>query len=333
MSISPELLKQLLRKQKDKTITAREMVLLQLYLSTPEAEETLATIDFSDMPEANDQPAADQELRYQQILHKIEQVPEPHRLPWRRWVAGMAAAVVVIIAGAGLLFRYTSNKPAQTAIAMLTQHTGNGELKEIILPDSSHIWLNARSVISYPAAFTGRERKVFLQQGEAFFQVTYNAQQPFIVQNTDGIQTTVLGTSFTVTTDSLTRHMQVAVKTGKVRVGKEQATIATLLPGDAVNYNTDSNIAQLSKTPVDAIGIWTTGEIRLAQAGFREMAALMQQLYGISVVPGNPAVSRNLYSLSIKYGTDPHKLIEVISAINGNHAGWQPGDSTRVIIH
>lgn len=333
MSITPELLKQLLRKQKEQTITAREMVLLQLYLSTPEAEETLATIDFSDMPEANDQPAADQEARYQQILQKIEQVPQQHRLPWRRWATGVAAAVVVIMAGAGLLFRYTGNKPTQTAIAMRTQHTGNGELKEIILPDSSHVWLNARSVISYPAAFTGSERKVYLQQGEAFFHVTHNTQQPFIVQSGEGMQTTVLGTSFTVTTDSLARHMQVAVKTGKVRVGRQQAIIATLLPGDAVNYNIGSNTTQLSKTPVDVIGMWTTGEIRLSQASFREMAAIMQQLYGLKVVAGNPAISRNLYSLPIKYGTDPRHLIEVISAVNGNRAKWQPGDSTRVIIH
>jgi ferric-dicitrate binding protein FerR (iron transport regulator) len=333
MSITPELLKQLLRKQKEQTITAREMVLLQLYLSTPEAEEALATIDFADMPEANDQPAADQELRYQQLWQKIEQVPQQHRLPWRKWVAGVAAAIVVIIAGAGLLFRYTGNKSAQTTVAMLTKHTGNGELKEIILPDSSHVWLNARSVISYPAAFTGNERKVFLQQGEAFFQVTHNAQQPFIVQSSEGMQTTVLGTSFTVTTDSLARHVQVAVKTGKVRVGRQQTTIATLLPGDAVNYTISSNTTQLSKTPVDAIGLWTTGEIRLSQASFKEMASLMQQLYGIKVVAGNPAIGRNLYSLPIKYGTDPNNLIEVISAINGNRAKWQPGDSTRVTIH
>ncbi len=332
MSITPELLKQLLRKQKEQTITAREMVLLQLYLSTPEAEETLAALDFSDMPEAGDQPAADPELRYQQLWQQIEQVPPQRRLPWRRWATGVAAAIV-IIAGAGLLFRYMGKTSTQAAVAMLTKHTGNGELKEIILPDSSHVWLNARTVISYPAAFTGSERKVYLQQGEAFFQVTHNARQPFIVQSSEGMQTTVLGTSFTVTTDPLARHMQVAVKTGKVRVGREQATIATLLPGDAVNYNIGSNTTQLSKTPVDAIGLWTTGEIRLSQAGFREMAALMQQLYGIKVVAGNRAVSRNLYSLPIKYGTDPRKLIEVISAINGNHAEWLPGDSSRVIIH
>ncbi len=76
-----------------------------------------------------------------------------------------------------------------------------------------------------PRFFTGKERKVFLQQGEAFFQVTHNAQQPFIVQNSDGIQTTVLGTSFTMTTDSLDRYMQVAVKTGKVKVGRKMAPL------------------------------------------------------------------------------------------------------------
>lgn len=332
MSITPEFLKQLLRKQKEKTITAREMVLLRLYLSTPEAEEVLATIDFSDMPEAGDEPAIDPELRYQQLLQKIERVPLKHHLPWHRRAVAVAATAV-IIAGVGLLFRYIGNTSSQVITAMLTEHTGNGELKEIVLSDSTHIWLNARSVISYPTTFTGKERKVFLKQGEAFFKVTHNAQQPFIVQNSDSIQTTVLGTSFAVSTDSFTRHMQVAVKTGKVKVERKDATIATLLPGDQVNYNISNNNTQLSHITVNDIGAWTRGEIRLSQAGFTTMASLMQQLYGIKLVAGSPDVSRNLYSLPIRYGTDPRKLIEVICAVNGNYAEWNKADSTRIIIH
>jgi transmembrane sensor len=333
MFITPELLKQLLRKQKDKTITAREMVLLQLYLSSHEGKEVLATIDFSDMPEAAGEFIAEPEQRYQQLLQKIERVPQQYRLPWRRRVAWVAAAAIVVIAGAGLLLRYKSNTYPQTTVTLLTERTGNGALKEIVLPDSSHVWLNARSVISYPATFTGSERKVFLRQGEAFFEVTHNTQQPFIVQSSGGMQTTVLGTSFTVNTDSLAHHMQVGVKTGKVRVGHDQASVATLLPGDAVTYNISRNHTQLSHVAVDAIGAWTTGEIRLSQAGFSEMASLIQKLYGIKVVAGSPAISRNLYSLPIQYGADARKLIEVISAINGNYAEWRRGDSTHVIIH
>ena len=331
MFITPELLQQLLRKQKEKTITAREMVLLRLYLSTPEAEDVLSAIDFSDMPEAAGQPATSPETRYQQILRKIE--PQ-HRLPWRRWTAVAAAAVLLISSGVWL-FRDTDNgnQASRAAASMLTAYTGNGELKAIMLPDSSRVWLNARSVISYPATFTGKERKVFLQQGEAFFQVTHNTQQPFIVQNTDSIQTTVLGTSFTVTTDSLAPNMQVAVKTGKVRVGRNLATIATLLPGDQVNYNSSNHYTHLSQVSPEAIGGWTTGEIKLLQADFTTMASLIQKLYGIRVEAGNATVSRNLYSLPVKYGTDPRKLLEVICVINGNHAEFKKADSTRIIIH
>lgn len=331
MSITPALLKQLLRKQKERTITAREMVLLRLYLSTPEAEDVLATIDFSDMPEAIDQPATDQELRYHQLLQKIEQVSPQHRLHWRRWVAA-AAILLVIITSVGLFLRNTRNTPLQEMTAMLTAHTGNGELKKIVLPDSSQVWLNARSVISYPATFNGKERKIFLQQGEAFFQVAHNAEQPFIVQNSDGIQTTVLGTSFTISTDSLHRYMKVAVKTGKVKVGREDTTIATLMPGDQVSYNSSNNNTEISHITTDGIGAWTAGEIRLSQADFTAMASIIQQLYGIKVVAGSPAVSRNQYSLPIKYGTDARKLMEVICAVNGNHAEWKNSDSACIII-
>lgn len=323
MSISPELLKTLLRKQKDKTITEREMVLLQLYLSTSTAEAALNAIDFSDMPESNDQPGASPEERYQRILQKTVFARE-RRIPWRGWAA--AAAVLLLI---GVLFFFRKPAPA----TLLTWRTGNGELKEIVLPDSSRVWLDARSVLSYPGAFEGKERRVLLEEGQAFFDVTPDTHRPFIVESKQGIQTRVLGTSFAVRTDSSTARVYVAVKTGKVSVNWENKKIATLQPGEQVSYDPSKPAAQLSRMDTAAIGEWTSGEVRLVQADFATMAAAMQRMYGIVITAANAGVNRNLYSLTIRYGKAPQKLVEVISAINGNRCEWKNHDSTSVIIH
>lgn len=332
MPVSPELLKQLLRKQKEKTITEREMVLLRLYLSTSGAEEALEAVDFSDMPEANDQPGSSSETRYQHILDRTGQLPE-RRFQWRRWAAGVAAAVVGI-AGIALLFQYTAKESSQlVAAALITYQTGNGEIREIVLPDSSHVWLNARSVLSHPETFGGKERKVLLQQGQAFFEITHDTRRPFIVESQQGIHTRVLGTSFGITTDCSAATVQVAVKTGKVRVDREKETVATLLPGEQVDYDITRSSAQLSRVNPAGISRWTGGEVKLVQADFAAMAATMQQLYGIKIMPGSTAVSRNLYSLTIRYGADAHKLVEVISGVNGNRYEWKNADSTLVVIH
>lgn len=333
MSISPELLKQLLRKQKEKTITEREMVLLRLYLSTSEAQETLDAIDFSDMPEAEeDEFGLSAETRYQRILDKTGQYTRRH-FQWRRWTTGIAAAVVITL-GFSLLSQYTTRKSSQAGVeAFIIYQTGNGEIKQITLPDSSQVWLSARSMLSYPKVFEGKYRKVLLQQGQAFFAVTRDTERPFIVENKQGVQTRVLGTSFSVTTDSSDATVQVAVKTGKVRVDVQEKTVASLLPGDQVDYDIRQSKAQLRRVDPAAIGRWTSGEVKLVQADFAAMAAIMQELYGIKIIPGNAAVRHNLYSLTIRYGADAPKLVEVIGGINGNRCEWKNADHTLVVIH
>ena len=52
---------------------------------------------------------------------------------------------------------------------------------EYVLPDGTHIWLNAGSVLRYYGDLTGRRRVVELD-GEGFFKVRHDADRPFILQ-------------------------------------------------------------------------------------------------------------------------------------------------------
>ena len=65
------------------------------------------------------------------------------------------------------------------------------------LADRTKVWLNSKSELRFPARFAGGEREVYLQ-GEAFFDVTSDAAQPFVVHLSGG-KITVLGTRFNVT--------------------------------------------------------------------------------------------------------------------------------------
>ena len=67
---------------------------------------------------------------------------------------------------------------------------------EYVLPDGTHIWLNAGSVLRYYGDLTGRRRVVELD-GEGFFKVRHDADRPFILQMED-MNIEVLGTEFDV---------------------------------------------------------------------------------------------------------------------------------------
>lgn len=71
-----------------------------------------------------------------------------------------------------------------------------GQRVHIMLEDSTSIWLNSNTTLTYPKAFSGKEREVTLN-GEAFFEVSHNKSVPFIVK-THQYDIEVTGTTFNV---------------------------------------------------------------------------------------------------------------------------------------
>ncbi|MBS1567532.1 MAG: FecR domain-containing protein, partial [Bacteroidetes bacterium] len=76
--------------------------------------------------------------------------------------------------------------------------TPRGRKFSMLLPDGTVVWLNAQSSVTFPSAFTAKERRVEVT-GEIYFEVAQDKRRPFIVKA--GAQTIqVLGTSFNVNT-------------------------------------------------------------------------------------------------------------------------------------
>src|SRR5690606_36020397 len=82
------------------------------------------------------------------------------------------------------------------ADAELTLTTPRGGQYQTTLADGTKVWLNAGSSLTYPMHFAGNERRVTLE-GEAYFDVSHDAERPFIVHVND-TEIRVLGTQFNV---------------------------------------------------------------------------------------------------------------------------------------
>lgn len=124
--------------------------------------------------------------------HNISQSRKQSRKLYIK-VARIAAMALVIFA-LGALVSYLSlsgHKNFATDISV-----PQGSISRIVLPDSSTVWLNAGSTISYSSDFNHSARSVKLE-GEAFFDVTTNAKKPFVVK-TSHLNVIALGTQFNV---------------------------------------------------------------------------------------------------------------------------------------
>ena len=101
--------------------------------------------------------------------------------------------------------------PAATLIRDAS--TDIGERSFLVLPDGSRVTLNTASAVH--ADYTGKERRVTLIRGEAYFDVAKDVTRPFVV-SAGHRQVIAVGTAFDVSLQD--RQMKVTLIEGKVRI-------------------------------------------------------------------------------------------------------------------
>lgn len=82
-----------------------------------------------------------------------------------RWIGGAAAAVVTLFLLYNVSLFFRNELPQE--VAFNTIKVPAGQRIEVLLADGTHLWLNARSELTYPVSFNTDKREVRLK-GEAF---------------------------------------------------------------------------------------------------------------------------------------------------------------------
>lgn len=119
----------------------------------------------------------------------------------------VAAMILVTIGISFYNVTVTENKSIRYA-------TGDNEMLEVVLPDSSKIWLNESTIITLASNFNDTKREIDLN-GEAYFEINRDEKRPFII--TSGETTTeVLGTSFNIDARQSKAEVSINVVSGKV---------------------------------------------------------------------------------------------------------------------
>lgn len=129
----------------------------------------------------------------------------------------------------------------------------------LTLSDGTRVWINVGSSLTYPTAFTGKERKVTMT-GEAYFEVAHNSGMPFLVQHNDAT-VKVLGTRFNVNSYEDESTERITLLEGSVRVS--QATSSGLLkPGQQARINNDGNsgIKIVNDVDMNEVMAWKDGK-------------------------------------------------------------------------
>lgn len=209
-------------------------------------------------------------------IHPHSDFKEPKtESKWRWWPAAIAASLVAVIGlgGISLSPKFFEQPPAQTQLAQQTRFdTPIGGRRVVPLVDGSKVELNTQTVLRTGVNQTKRE--VWLDSGEAFFEVAHREGEPFVVHA--GRQTiTVLGTKFSVRRDK--DRVTVNVLEGRVRVDDgegQMAHAAIITAGDtAISRGTSTLIAAKSEVRVENALAWRDGMLSFDQAPLSDVVA------------------------------------------------------------
>jgi transmembrane sensor len=166
----------------------------------------------------------------------------------------------------------------------ITVATLQGEKKEVVLPDGSHVWLNSSSKLIYSAKFEGKERKINLT-GEAYFEVAKDPSKPFIIDAGNAV-TTVLGTAFNLRARVEEKLIVVTVAEGKVAfTGKKDLaqTSVRLMAGDQGILNLETQKLENVKNDDPNFLAWKTGKLVFKNTMLKQVVAKLTDFYGKSI--------------------------------------------------
>ncbi len=170
-----------------------------------------------------------------------------------------------------------------------------GRITSVPMNDGSQVTLNTDSRIR--VALDPSERRVELQQGEAFFEVAKDPGRPFVVVAGDK-RVIAVGTAFSVRRDR--DGIRVAVTEGRIRIEDRTQTAAhhdasdppLTLPAGSVARATGGGVLVQEKpiAEIESDLSWRTGYLVFRNLPLAEAAAEFNRYNTRKIVIGDPAV-------------------------------------------
>lgn len=244
-----------------------------------------------------------------------EAAPEIIRMKILKWTA--IAASVILLAGLSFLYLVKRNKNGndkQPVPGMLMVKAPVQNRKYILLADGSRVILHQGSSLSYPPAFNGDKREVYLS-GEGYFDIRHDDRKPFIV-HTGNIKTTVLGTAFNISAYKDQSNIIVTVARGKVRVDDSRHAIGIITPNQQIMV--DAQSGQAKKLTVDATAIteWKRKDLVFDDIPLGEAALALEMQFNVSIVFDESSLKTSRITASFINNEPLEQILKVITRIN-----------------
>jgi len=245
--------------------------------------------------------------------------------------------LTLLVLTTGAIYLFTQKKagklPAEQAISSIV--TKNGNRTKIVLPDGSQVWLNAGSNLDYNNSVFNKDLREVTLNGEAYFDVTKNADKPFII-HTKKMDVKVIGTAFNIRSYGDEKTAEASLIRGSIEVSlkdrKDQKFI--LKPNEKISIATDETQQTIEKQekivavknnakPIPQIVVndlkpnptnniipeiaWTQNKLYFEDESLENIAPMLERWFGNKVEITNVSLKNLRY-----YGNFENETIEEV---------------------
>lgn len=222
------------------------------------------------------------------------------------------------IAGDTGMLVYQENQREAEAVATYNELIiPRGGEYSLCLSDGTVVHLNSESRLKYPVTFSGEERQVWLE-GEAYFEVKKSAGKRFIVSSS-GVDVTVLGTKFNVTSYSGSGKVITTLVEGCVEVSVENqpGKQSRLQPDQQAVF--DQLTGELKTREVDVLlyTSWKDGYYTFEQQPIGEIMEILARWYDIDIVFQDPDRRKTRFTGRLKRYDEMEEMLLMFRLTQG----------------
>lgn len=255
---------------------------------------------------------------------------------FRRVYLYVQRVAVILLLPLLMLSGYLLLKP-EAEIPVFYQETRMtpGMIGSTVLPDGTKVWLNSSSYLKYPSLFSGQTREVTLD-GEAYFEVTSNAEKPFIVHSGNA-SVKVLGTEFNMDAYSSNNFIATTLVEGSIefcyRNKDDQSNTLLIKPDEQAYLDKKTNQTTINDAYVPKDIAWKNGQIILRDTPLSEILWILSKRFNVEFIIKDPALYKHSYT-GVFTNQQIERVLEHFKRSSGirykvNYLLDQDGENTR----
>jgi len=237
----------------------------------------------------------------QQINRRIYQkTSQRWWLIWQR-----VAAFLVLPLMATAVWLLLNDQPGETYSEMPVQQTFStppGVKAKFYLPDSTAVWLNSSSSITFPSYFSGDLRQV-ITKGEVFLDVYKDQEKPFVV-SMGKLHVRVLGTRFNVINYEQENRSEIILQSGNVELCsgniEQPRTLSGMDPGELAVFNKTDNAVEIKKVNTEKYLSWIDGKLIFKDDPMDEVVRKLNRWFNVEIEIADPSIHEYVYTATFQ---------------------------------